>query len=234
MYSDAGGARTSNPAAEQVALSNVGWAAILGLVGALISVVELAFTPAFSFVTVSTNPSGSTSLSVNQTALALVVVLAAVGIALVVAELLLYRRAFVALRNLDERFSTPATLTLLALVGIGILFLALLGILSALSQAITCSGQGNPISSSCLDTGTLLGLLAVLGVAGIVAFVGFIGLLIGIWRLGTRYDETMFKVGAILLIFPVLNLVALILILLAARSARGHLHGTSSPAPFGL
>jgi len=219
---------------DQVALLHVSWAAILGLVGALLSVVELVFTPAFSFLNVTTTGTAGATVSVNSTGLALVVAVGAVGFALTVAELVLYRRAFAVLRNLDRSFSTPATLVLLALAALGIVFLVLIGLLGVISQAITCAGPGNTITSDCINGGALLGLLAVLVVTAIIALVGFIGLLIGIWRLGTRYNETMFKVGAILLIFPVLNVVGLILILMAARSAGGSLRGTTSPMPFGL
>jgi len=219
---------------DQVALLHVSWAAILGLVGAALSMVELVFTPAFSFLKVTTTATGSATLSVSQSGLALVVAVGALGFALTVAELFLYRRAFAVLRNLDRKFSAPATFVLLALAALGIVFLVAIGFLSVISQAITCAGPGNPITSACLNVGSLLGLVAVLVIAAIVAFMGFIGLLIGIWRLGTRYNDTMFKVGAVLLIFPVLNVVGLILILVGARSAGGSLRGTTSPMPFGL
>jgi hypothetical protein len=207
-------------------------AAILGLVGAVLSIVQLFFTSAFSFLGVSSAGSG-TSLTLNLTALYLVVAVGAVGIILVLLELWLYRRAFVTLGRQDTRFSTPATMVLVALVALAIIVLVLVALVDVIYQAIVCAGSGNPITSACIDVGTVLGLAAVLGVTAIVAFIGVIGLLIGIWRLGTRYDEAMFKVGAILFIFPVLNFVALILILVAARSASRRLQSVSSPLQFG-
>jgi len=233
-YPGQGGLPPAFGPGDQVALLYVSWAAILALVGALISVVALVFVSGFSFLNVSTTGTGSTSVSVNSTGFAWVVALTAVGAALTMAELFLYRRAFVVLRNRDHSFSTPATLVFLALAALAVVFLVLFGLLGLIAQAITCAGPGNTITSSCLDAGTFFGLFAVLAVTAIVAVVGYIGLLIGIWRLGTRYSESMFKAGAILLIFPVVNIVGVVLILVAARSAGGRLQGTTSPMPFGL
>jgi len=231
-YPVPGGSQTTFGSADQSALSSVSLAAILGLVGAVLSIVQLFFTSAFSFLGVSSAGSG-TSLTLNLTALYLVVAVGAVGIILVLLELWLYRRAFVTLGRQDTRFSTPATMVLVALVALAIIVLVLVALVDVIYQAIVCAGSGNPITSACIDVGTVLGLAAVLGVTAIVAFIGVIGLLIGIWRLGTRYDEAMFKVGAILFIFPVLNFVALILILVAARSASRRLQSVSSPLQFG-
>lgn len=231
-YPVPGGSQTTFGSADQSALSSVSLAAILGLVGAVLSIVQLFFTSAFSFLGVSSAGSG-TSLTLNLTALYLVVAVGAVGIILVLLELWLYRRAFVTLGRQDTRFSTPATMVLVALVALAIIVLVLVALVDVIYQAIVCAGSGNPITSACIDVGTVLGLAAVLGVTAIVAFIGVIGLLIGIWRLGTRYDEAMFKVGAILFIFPVLNFVALILILVAARSTSRRLQSVSSPLQFG-
>jgi hypothetical protein len=43
--------------------------------------------------------------------------------------------------------------------------------------------------------------------------VGWIGLLLGLWRIGSRYDSGVTKIGAILSIIPVVNIVSPILIL---------------------
>ena len=104
-----------------------------------------------------------------------------------------------------------------------ILLLALFGLVYALEQAITCAGSGNPITSACLNVGTLLGIVAVMGITAIIILVGYIGLLIGIWRLGSRYSSDGFKVGAVLLIFPVLSVAGAILILVSARNARARI-----------
>jgi hypothetical protein len=232
MYPVPGGGPTGFGPADRSALSYVSLAAILGLVGAILSVVDLFFTPAVSFIGVSSAGSG-TSVTVNLSALYFAAGVGVTGIILGLIELWLYRGAFGTLRRQDTNFSTPATLTLVAFVALVIIVAVAAALVVVLYQAVVCAGSGNPITSACIDKATTLGLLAVLGVTAIALLIGYIGLLIGIWRLGTRYNETMFKVGAILLIFPVLNVAALILILVAARSATSRLQVVSSPPHFG-
>lgn len=217
---------------DQSALSRVTWAALLGLVGALLSFVELFFTRASSFVAVSGGGSNA-SFSLDLSALYLAVALGGVGVFFALVELGLLRVAFRTLASHDGRFSTPSKLVLLAIVALILLVVIGFAILAVLYAAIACAGTGHPITTACINLGNLLGLLALFVIVGIVLLVGYIGLLIGIWRLGTRYDEAMFKVGGILLIFPVLNIVALILILVAARSAREKLGRPSFPPTFG-
>jgi Protein of unknown function (DUF973) len=229
MYAMAPTPSPATSAVDQSALSNVILAAILGLVGALLSLVELFSTSARSFVNVANTGTG-TSVSLDLTGLYLVAALGGVGLAFVLIELWLYREAFRTLTPVDGRFSTPATLVLVALIALVLLILVAIGLLAVVYQAIVCAGSGNPITSVCISPGELLGLLAVLVVVAIVALVGYIGLLLGIWRLGTRYGDSLFKVGAILLIFPVLNIVGVILILVAARTARSKI-GAYLPAP---
>jgi uncharacterized membrane protein len=207
-------------------------AAILGLVGAVLGFLVLLISPVSSIVSTSTSGSG-TSISLNLTGLYLLVIVAGIGVVLSILELWFYRQAFRALAPGDRRFATPATLVLVALVALVIVVLGAIALVDVVYQAVLCAGSGHPITSTCINVGNLLGLVAVVGIGGIIVLVGYIGLLIGIWRLGTRYGEGMFKVGAILLLFPVLSFVGLILILVAARSARGKFEGTSTPLPFG-
>jgi hypothetical protein len=75
--------------------------------------------------------------------------------------------------------------------------------------------------------------LVLLFVVAIVLLIGAIGLLIGIWRLGTRYQEGLLKVAAILLILPVLNIVGFVLILVASRSLRNRIGSGPPVVSFG-
>jgi len=75
---------------------------------------------------------------------------------------------------------------------------------------------------------TLFGSLgidsALLGLGGILTLVGLIGgQILGLWRVGTRYNETTIKVGAIFTIIPLLNIVGPILVLIGALEAKGRL-----------
>lgn len=227
-----GGGPPAFGAADRTALSDVNLAAIIALAGIILSLVNLFNSSALSLY--STTTVGTvTSISGNQTAFYWVAVLGATGLVLTLVELWLFRRAFRTLSPHDASFLTPGTLTLVAMVGLTILVLVVLGLLAVVYQAIQCAGPGNAVTTRCLDLGTLLGLFAILLIAAIVVLVGYIGFLIGIWRLGTRYGEDMFKAGAILLIIPVLNVVGVVLILLATRSARRKVQGASPSVPFG-
>ncbi len=205
--------------ADRRALSSVNLAAILGLVSAAIGLVSLFTNQATSLVTSTTTSSGTT-YSVDLAVLYTVAALAAIGFVLGIVELILYRRAFKLLDRMDSSFGTPATLVLLALISIFLLILTFAGLLGLLAQSLSCAGSSGGSAGGCVNFGALLGLLGIVIVLAILVFVGYIGLLIGIWRLGNRYDEGLFKAGAILLIFPVLDLVGLVLILVAVRSAR--------------
>jgi uncharacterized membrane protein len=207
-------------------------AAIVALLGALLSLVSLIGSPAVTVVGDSTNPS-ATAIRITAQGLYLLVAVSAAAIAFTLVELYFFRRAFRALASQDRRFSTPASLTLLVLVAILIVALVGGGLISELYQSIQCAGPGNPITSTCLNLGNFLGLFALLGLAGILALIGYLGLLVGIWRLGSRYGESMFKIGAILLLIPLLNFVGVILILVAARSARGRIAAGGPVASFG-
>ena len=212
------------------ALGYILWAAIIGLVGAAVSLVDLFGSSGFAAIGVVTTPGGST-VSLNSGGLYFLGVVVASGLILSVLELYFCREAFRTLAPVDHRFGTPSTLALLAIIGVILIALLGVGLFVSLFQAVSCA-DGNPITRACINLGAVLGLIAGLLIVAIVAFIGYVGVLIGIWRLGTRYNDGLFKAGAILLIFPVLNLVALILIAVAARSHRDELQRGVAPGAF--
>jgi hypothetical protein len=219
--------------ADLSAMANVNLAAVLYLVGALLSFAVLFATPFYGFLgSYSTTVRGTgTAFALSLTWLYAILAFSIVGLVITFVELTLFRGAFRTLAAHDSRFSTPATLVVVLLVALVIVVVAAFGIFYLLYQALLCVGTGGTLTTSCFSAGSFLAILAVLGIAGIAALIGYIGLLIGIWRLGTRYDEGLFKVGAILVIFPILNLVGAILILVAVRSTRAKLGaGPSTPA----
>ena len=58
----------------------------------------------------------------------------------------------------------------------------------------------------------------------VTILVGVIGgQILGLWRVGSRYNETVIKVGAIFTIIPLLNIVAPILVLIGAYQVKGRL-----------
>jgi len=200
------------------ALKDIQWAALLGLVGFVLGLVSDSVQSFASFVSVRSTSNGPVLSLANQAVFAAFLV---TGLALALVGFLLYGRAFRTLRDEERGFSTPASLAVVAVIGLVLVMAGLLLFLVAIAQAIACAGTGNPLTSSCVLTGTFWDGVALLIVGLIVLLVGYIGILIGIWRVGTRFDNSLFKVGAILLIIPYLSVVGEILILVGVRQELG-------------
>ncbi|MCI4364714.1 MAG: DUF973 family protein [Thermoplasmata archaeon] len=147
-----------------------------------------------------------------------------------VVQVALLRTAFYRLSAVDQRFATPSKLTLALLVGFVMLFVGLYPLLVGAQATASCIATGTPAApANCgFNREALIGLFLV-GVGGVIALIGYIGMVVGIWRLGTRYENDLFKVGAILLILPLLSFVGAILLLVASHSEREKLG--SYPAP---
>lgn len=220
------GAEVPSPAsrpADLRALMWIEWAVILSLVSSAVSIAVDLSAGLTRLVSATTTPAGTT---VTLPSPWIFVALLGVGGVLGFVEVVLFRVALHDQAGVDRRFSTPATLALLALIGV---IFALIGaglVIGGLYQAVACVGAGAPLTRACIPFGLFFGGIALLLIGAIVAIVGFIGILIGIWRFGTRYDDVMFKIGAILLIFPFVNLAGAILILIGARSARRKVEGS--------
>jgi hypothetical protein len=212
---------------ESYALKRITWFAILQIASLVIGFsMYLAYLPSI-FSMFPTSPSGTTlSPSVLSSFLqgmftfvsAVVVVSVAIGL---MAVFLLFG-AFRSLSRLDSpSFSTPATLTILLLVGyvmsgIGTipLFLTLSSFLSQIAATQTTPFVGT------MWPGFIVAL-ALLVIGGILAIIGVIGgEILGLWRVGTRYDSTIIKVGAIFVVIPLLNYVGPILLLIGSLDAK--------------
>lgn len=214
------------------ALSNVTVGAVISLVSAVVSIATL-FLRSTAPLDIATGGSTGTSITFPLAALYLLAVTGAVGFVFGLLELWFYRSAFRDLSQVDARFSTPSKLTLLAIVSLVLIAAVGAGLVVLVYQAIQCAGAGNPITTSCVSLRAVGGLILLLGLFAILALVGWIGFLLGVWRLGSRYHESLFKAGAILLIFPVLNLIGVILILVGARNARAQLQTPTGMPSFG-
>ena len=214
-------------AADVKALSRVTTASLLAIISFFLSIAAVFVTPALNVAgDVGTTSPGT----VAGAALTELILLVVAGVAIAFVELWLFRNAFGDLAPFDDRFSTPKTLTLLAIIGLVFLVVGVVGILALVLQAVACA-NGGPISASCVNGGAILGLAGLTIIFGIIFFIGYIGLLIGIWRLGTRYNNGLFKAGAILLIF--IPIIGAVLIYVAARQARGALVTVPRPGAFG-
>jgi hypothetical protein len=137
------------------------------------------------------------------------------------------RGAFKTLSTVDRpRFKTPSTLALLLVIALPIFIVGVIIEVSGLVPFLNAVAQqqqaGQPITAPSLSGfGEFFAGVALAFIGGIITLIGFIGgLILGIWRLGSRYDETLFKVAAILFIIPLLDIISPILILIGAIQVR--------------
>jgi len=204
-------------------------AVILALASAVVGIVWISASGLSGFLSVSTTY-GSSTLDLHFNPpwywTAYLVVVAAAG----VAQIILFRLSLRSFSFVDPTFSTPATLALVAVIGFLLLFFGVGLFFASIVQAIDCAGAGNPVPVSCLFTGAFWSGIGLLVVGAIITVVGYIGVLVGIWRVGTRSGNALFKVGAILMIFPYLNIVGAILLLIGAQDEIGRLRSIA-PAP---
>jgi uncharacterized membrane protein YkgB len=200
--------RTSDgDVADQYALTRVNTAAIIGLVGVLVGLAALVPLPGESL--------GALGF------------LTAFIVLLTFLELTAFRRAFITLAYHDPRFSGPARYVLLLLVIVPVLLITFLAFLWLISQSGPCLGWYSALPN-CANFGTGVFFGVAFAVLGVIAVIGFVGLLIGIWRLGTRYRSATFQVAAVMFPFPMLNIVAMILLLVSATTTRSRIVAEAS------
>ena len=152
-----------------------------------------------------------------------------VGALLLFLSFIVYVVSFNILRKSGPGFGAPMGLGVVGILGVLLIFIGILLILVAVVQAVSCASASTD-ASSCVSLSTVAGgYYSVLG-GGFLAFLGWIGLLIGIYRIGKRFDSTITKVGAILYIIPLVNVIAPILVLVGVhgvvrRLEAGAMHG---------
>lgn len=217
---------------EVAALDKVMWFGIIQLVGMTLGWI-LGF---YLFGTMSPSVAGFRVISPTPaevgTALApffqmlgtLVPVIAVIELASLVVLTLAFRQ----LNRVDRgRFSTPTIFVLVLIAGTAVatvVFVPFINFIpSLIAQAPAGSGPAlPPVFASALRM--LLIYVALLGICGILALIGAVGgVILGLWRVGTRYDETLIKIGAIFSIIPLLNIAAPVLVLVGAHLARKRL-----------
>ncbi len=127
--------------------------------------------------------------------LGILVIVAGVGVVLALVSIILLFRGFRMLKAKSAGIGIGATGILLEIVGV-----VLGGILSSLSSL----GAG--------------GVYALIGIIGyIIAFIGAIIVLVGFWRIGSAYDSTLLKVGAVL--YLLISIVGVILLYIGLGDA---------------
>jgi hypothetical protein len=216
---------------EKSALGRIVWFAVISIVaivaGATLDVLVFAsssFSSAFNLPQNATSSQVSAAIGpIFQNIVALVPVIAAIQLA----GMVILTTGFRQFRKTDPgRFSLPSTLMLVLIVGAVIAVAGAVPLLNDLPGAIAQAPHINGQESSAFTSavGNLILFALIMGLGGLLALIGAIGgMILGLWRVGSMYDETLIKVGAILLIIPLLDILAPILILIGASSARGRL-----------
>ncbi len=214
-------------------LEAIRWSSALSLAGLVLVGVLFFFTgqltPAFS---PSFGPTMMVSLDTGL--LYSLLLVGAIGLILQIVVFYLYHQGFSELRRVQPDFSFPS---IFALVAAGALVLVLLGLIllvKVLAQVANCTPSGFPIPQSCFSAAgvELTASLVLLGLGALLLLIGTVGVLIGVWRLGERYQRSGFKVAAILFIFPFVNIVGSILILVETTNLLGQ--GRPGPSSGGL
>ncbi len=124
-------------------------------------------------------------------------------------------------------FSLPSTLMFVLIAGVAVgaagAFLLLGGIPGLIAQASLAS-NGTPSQAFLNAMSSLLFAFLMIGVGGTLGLVGIIGgQILGLWRVGSRYNEIVIKLGAVFAVVPLLNIVAPVLVLAGAYQARNRL-----------
>lgn len=148
---------------------------------------------AFGGVTLNTS-NVSSLIAYSEIALIVSAVLTLIGV------YMLYR-GFSVLKTLDTEFSIGKTGAVLEFVGMIFVVLAVIGLLAVLLPIVNF-GTGSPSTTAITSSiGIILGLSFLVLFAAIILFVGIIMVLIGIYRVGGHFENSVVKVGAVLTVF---------------------------------
>ena len=227
-------ARRATPegrAAEARGLRALRLAMLLAIGAGVVSIAEVVVNRSEPLLT--SMRSGST-ISLGVAHLALLEGFLAVAAILVVAELVALRHALRCFVGVVPGEETPASLALMAVLGVVVLFGGLALFVDAIARSVACAGSSSSIPLSCIVSPEADVGIGLLFIGGIVALVGYIGTLVGVFRLGDAHRDTTVKVGAVLLFFPYLGLIgALLLFWRAERLLDSEGPGPAGSSPFG-
>jgi hypothetical protein len=205
------------------ALSYVRWAALMILASSAVGLLVFLL-PNSNFA-----PNSHAPLSATFHFGAAFYLLLLVSGALAVVNILLLRGAFHRLAPIDARFSTPSKLVWVLLAGAVLAAVGLVVVLFTLQHLGNCTlNATGGFTGNCQGLATLaLGELILLP-GSILVIIGYIGCLIGLWRVGERYQESSFKIGTVLLLIPLLSVAGAVLLFIAAHTTRAKLGGPST------
>jgi hypothetical protein len=150
--------------------------------------------------------SGITSRS-PASAVSLIFLVGLIGGLIGLISIVQYRSAFGMLRNVDvRRFDTPNNFTTVFIVGFVLFIIAMLFLLGGIDA-----------KSISLTVGSLI----IIIISALLLILGDVGVIIlGLWRVGDRYDITAIGIGAIFYIIPYFDVLAPILVFIGAHSTQ--------------
>jgi hypothetical protein len=195
----------------------------------VISFVSTFFLNPFGYLfVVNRNPSSTTTFSFIPNFLTIFAAFIVVAIVLEATTYQQLRSAFKSLATVDKpHFRIPSMLTLLLMIVLPILLLGYLAILSGLQPLLNEISQNGGRTINSVPPGSLgplLGGSVLVFIGGILCLAGLIGgPILGLWRVGSRYDDTLIKVAAILLIIPLLDIITPILLLVGAHNVKNRI-----------
>ena len=140
-------------------------------------------------------------------AASLIFLVGLMGVLIGLISIVLYRYAFGTLRNVDvRRFGTPYNFITVFFVGFVLFILAILFLLGEIDA-----------KSISLRVGDLI----IIIISAILLILGDIGgIILGLWRVGDRYDSTAIGIGAIFYLIPFFDVLAPIFVFIGAHSAQ--------------
>ena len=168
---------------------------------------------AFGGVSFNTTNVGAL-LAYSEIALIVSAVLTLVGV------FMLYK-GFGILKSLGSEFSVGRTGAILEFIGMILVVLGVIGLLAIVLPAINLGSTSTPASISPSEAGAILGIAFLVLIAAIILLVGVIMALIGLFRVGTHFNNSLVKVGAILTFF--LGIVGTILLFIGFTDIINHL-----------
>ncbi|MHB8567256.1 MAG: zinc ribbon domain-containing protein [Nitrososphaerales archaeon] len=138
---------------------------------------------------------------------------------------ILLRSIFKRLAGADLSFKSPATFQLVYIISLPFFLAGLIIFFYWLFSLVAQLPVSNPPPPTLfLNLGYLVAgsiLVSIVGIAELVGEIG--GQILGMWRIGTRYDDSAIKIAAILFVVPFASVASPILILLSVNSLKKRL-----------
>jgi hypothetical protein len=168
---------------------------------------------------------------ITPTTLYAAVGLLAAGLIIGVIGYVFFYLGFRQIKRGDAEFGAPTTLVMIGLIGFLMIALGIVVIVGTVLSAINSDTSSASSGASSLAIGSILGGFALIGLGGILGLVGVIGLVLGNWRAGSRYQNSLVKVGAIVSILPFASIIGYVLLLVGYVSVGSKLRSGWAPPP---